>query len=600
MEAKEATLYRSHTCNDLRADHLDQSITLSGWVHNRRDHGGVIFVDLRDRYGLTQIVFDPTEDKEIHEKAEAIRSEWVLQVEGTVRRRPEGQTNPNMDTGEVEVLVTSLKILNKSETPPFPIDEHAEAPNEELRLEYRYLDLRRKEMAENMRFRHRMINWTMDFFNKEDFTYIETPQMAKGTPEGSREYIIPSRVHPGEFYVLPQAPQQFKQMLMLAGFDKYYQMARCFRDEDLRGDRQPEFVQLDVEMSFVGQEDILKLLEKYALNLTKDLTPEKTIKSEPIPRMTWDEAMNTYGSDKPDIRYDLPIQEATPLFEGSGINFIDSVIAEGHPVKALRVEGGASFPRSAIDKYVELVMEYGPKGMAFLIWDEDGTLRGSIAKLVSDELATKIKEELGAQNGDIIFFIAHEWEENVTALGVLRQRIAEKLELIDPNLLAYCFVLNFPVFEKKDDGSIQAAHHPFTMPFEEHIDWLTDKDKRMEARAYCYDLVLNGTELGGGSVRIHEQELQKKMFEYLELNEEEIQRQFGHILKAFKYGVPPHAGFALGYDRFVTLLGGHSNIKEMIAFPKTLKARDLMFHAPTPLPENKLTEAHIKLDVEEE
>ncbi|PIV90982.1 aspartate--tRNA ligase [Candidatus Gracilibacteria bacterium CG17_big_fil_post_rev_8_21_14_2_50_48_13] len=580
--------YRTHTCHELRADNAKGTVKLSGWVHHRRDHGGVVFVDLRDHFGLTQVVLDP----KVLPEAEKLRSEWVIQIEGTVQLRPEGQANPAMATGDIEVIASTLVIHNSSETPPFEIESHGGDVAEELRLEYRYLDLRREVMQNNLKLRHRIMQWSRSYFDAKGFLEIETPMLVKGTPEGSREYLVPSRLHPGEMYVLPQSPQQMKQLLMVSGFDKYVQFARCFRDEDQRGDRQPEFTQLDMEMSFVSQEDVMAVLEDWALGVTKAAVPHKTLQQEIIPVMTWDEAMDAYGSDKPDIRFDMRIQEATPLLSNLGIVFLDNALAEGAVIKALVVPGGAGFPRSVIDGYVELAQKNKAKGLSWLAFDDNG-MRGSIAKFVDEPTAEKIKETLKVSQGDAVFFVAEQWENAVSCLGALRLDLAKRLNLLDNNLLAYLWVTEFPLFEKGDDGSLGASHHPFTRPLEEHIDLLeTDK---LAARSYTYDLVLNGVEIGGGSVRIHEQTLQKRVFELLGMKEEEIQQRFGHILKAFSYGVPPHAGCAMGIDRLVMLFADQPTIREVIAFPKNQKARDLMFGAPTPMPLSALHEANIEI-----
>lgn len=586
--------YRTHTCNDLNANHNDQTVTLSGWVHSRRDHGGLIFIDLRDRYGLTQIVFDPTINKDIHMEAEHIRSEWVLQVTGKVRPRPEGQTNSTLATGEIEVLVEKLTVLSKAEQIPFEIAGQDNDANEELRLEYRYLDLRKKRLQENLIFRHKVVQWSRDFFDQEQFVDIETPMLVKGTPEGSREYIVPSRLYNGEFYVLPQSPQQMKQLLMVAGFDRYIQFARCFRDEDQRGDRQPEFTQLDMEMSFATEEDVMDIFERWALGLTKEFAQHKKLQKEPFPVITWKEAMNSYGSDKPDIRFEMKIIDVTNTIQGAGIQFIDTVIQNGGVVKALPVKNGAGFTRAQFDKFVEFAQANKAKGLAYILWDKDtGEVRGSLAKLLSPEKAAELRVQSNLENGDCLFFVSDKWENAVTALGALRLHIGDLFALRDQNLLAYLWVNEFPLLEKGDDGSIGAAHHPFTRPLDEDMS-LIDTDK-LAMRAYAYDLVLNGVELGGGSVRIHEATLQKRLFELLELTEEEIQVQFGHILKAFTYGVPPHAGCAMGIDRLIMLLRDEPNIREVIAFPKNQKARDLMFGAPSALPDNKLKEANITI-----
>lgn len=587
-QKKVTHLYRTHTCHDLRADNIDSTVKLSGWVHNRRDHGGVIFVDLRDHYGLTQVVLDPA----ILPEAEKLRQEWNIQIEGIVRARPEGQTNPNMATGAIEVAASALHIHNSSATPPFEIDSHGGDVNEELRLEYRYLDLRRSVMQNNLKLRHKAIAWSRQFFDQEGFLEIETPMLVKGTPEGSREYLVPSRLHPGEMYVLPQSPQQMKQLLMLSGFDKYIQFARCFRDEDQRGDRQPEFTQMDLEMSYVSQEDVIEVHERWILGLTKAIVPQKTIQSDPIPVMTWDEAMNSYGSDKPDIRFEMKIQDATELLSGLEIQFLDNALAEGAVIKALVVPGGAAFPRSVVDGYVDLAKKNKAKGLSWLAWDDKG-MRGSIAKFLPEDRAAQVKETLHVQDGDAVFFVAEAWEDAVSCLGALRLDLGKRLNLLDDAVLAFLWVTEFPLFEKGDDGSIGSTHHPFTRPLESDIHLLeTDK---LAARSYTYDLVLNGVEIGGGSVRIHEQELQKRVFELLGMSEEVIQQRFGHILKAFQYGVPPHAGCAMGIDRLIMIFADQPTIREVMAFPKNQKARDLMFGAPSPLPDASLHEANIQV-----
>ncbi len=586
-----ATSLRTHTCGDLRDDNNNDRVTLCGWVHNRRDHGGLIFIDLRDKYGLTQIVFDPdVAPKEVFEVAESIRSEWVLQVTGEVRMR--SAPNPKIPTGLVEVFIDELIVHNKSKTPPFPIDEYAEDASEELRLEYRYLDLRREKMRKNLEMRAKTQSKARQFFEGRGFMDIETPMLVKGTPEGSREYLVPSRLYPGEFYVLPQAPQQMKQLLMLAGYDKYYQFAHCFRDEDMRGDRQPEFTQLDFEMSFVGMEDILETLESLHKFLSKEVVPEKTLMHDIFPRMTYHEVMNLYGTDKPDIRFDLKLQDATEYFQGSGINFMEDAIAKGAIVKALVIPEAAEFTRKQFDDLTEMAKTAGAGGMAYLTYGEE--VKGSIIKLLPEGLAEKMREGLSIPNGAAVVFVAEEWEKACTVTGVLRSHLGKEMKLANPNELAFLFVTDFPCFEKKEDGSIQAVHHPFTMPWVEHMHLLEKEETKLDALSQTYDLVLNGYELGSGSVRIHEQELQKKIFEYMNIGEEDQERLFGHLLKAFQYGVPPHAGFAVGIERLVMIFADMENIREVIAFPKTSKARDLMFGAPSLMPENKLDEANIK------
>lgn len=589
------TAYRTHCCHELTRDDDGSSVVLSGWVDDRRDLGNLIFITLRDRYGKTQLVFDPSESEEVVKAASDLKAEWVIQVEGIVRKRPEGQENKAMHTGAIEVLVQKLTLLNSSKILPFEVNEHSDEVNEELRLEYRYLDLRREKMHRNLLLRARVTAWSRQYLESLGFIDIETPMLVKGTPEGSREYLVPSRIHPGEFYVLPQAPQQMKQLLMLAGFDKYYQFAHCFRDEDLRGDRQPEFTQMDLEMSFVKQEDVMKVMEGWMLGLCKAIRPDMKIMAEPMPVMTFHDAMNTYGSDKPDIRFELTLQDASELFAGSGIRFMEDAVTNGGTIKALLVSGGSEYSRSQVSTFEGMVKQHGPKGLATLAWDAEGIMKGTIAKLVNEELAERLKHTLGANDGDILFFVADEWESTVLGLGALRSHLGQELGLIDNGLLAPLWIVDFPLFEKNGEGDVVAVHHPFTTPKVDNLSDLEDEKKKMEALSYTYDIVLNGYELGSGSIRIHDQKLQKKIFDYMNISEEEQERQFGHLLKAFQYGVPPHAGMAIGIERVSMILADMPNIREMIAFPKTLKARDLMFGAPTPMPEKNLSEANISV-----
>lgn len=583
-------MYRTHTCNDLTASNVGQTITLSGWVHRRRDHGGIIFIDLRDRYGLTQIVFDPEFDKASLETADKVRPEYVIQVTGEVKKRAEGMENKRMKTGEIEVFIKEIKILNESKTPPFEIDIE-KGVNEELRLKYRYLDLRHDRMRDNIMLRHKMIMEIRNYMDAEDFVDVETPILIKGTPEGSREYLVPSRLYPGKFFVLPQSPQQLKQLLMIAGFDRYYQIARCFRDEDQRGDRQPEFTQLDVEMSFVEEKDVMDINERLLIQLTKKFAPDKKIMSEPFPVMSWKEAMDHYGSDKPDIRFDMKIVEVTKIVKDSGFGVFSNAVKAGGVVKAMRVPDGAQFTRKEIDDMTEIAKIQGAKGLAYFVYEAEG-IRSPITKFMDEKEVQAITEATGAKEGDIVFFGADEYTTACEALGAVRLACGDRFGLRDPNVFAYCWVNDFPMFEKdKETGGLSAMHHPFTRP--------SDADKELnepeKAVAIAYDVVLNGNEIGGGSIRIHEHTLQQKIFEILNITPEDAEIRFGHMLEAFSYGAPPHGGIAWGLDRLVMLFAGEPNIREVIAFPKDQKAKDLTLGAPSVMPEKDIREANVKV-----
>ncbi len=583
-------MYRSHTCNQLTAKDIGQKVTLSGWVHRRRDHGGIIFIDLRDRYGLTQIVFDPDFDKGALEVAEKVRSEYVLKVTGEVRKRLEGQNNPNMETGEIEIYISEIEVLNSAETPPFEIDIEKNV-NEELRLKYRYLDLRHERLQKNMILRHQIIKTIRDFMDGEGFLEIETPILIKGTPEGSREYLVPSRLYPGKFFVLPQSPQQLKQLLMISGFDRYFQIARCFRDEDQRGDRQPEFTQLDVEMSFVEEKDVMKINEELLMEISRKFAPEKKIMNTPFPIMSWKEAMENYGSDKPDIRFEMKMVDVSDIVKDSEFGVFAGAVKNGGVVKALRVENAAEWPRSEIDKLEELAKIHGAKGLAYFVYKE-GEIKSPITKFMKEEEIQAITEKTGAKTGDIVFFGADQFNTACEALGQVRLACGNKLGLIDHNLLAYLWVNDFPMFEKdKESGQLAAMHHPFTRP--------SDKDKDLEspeeAVAIAYDIVLNGNEIGGGSIRIHEHALQQKIFDILNITPEDAEIRFGHMLEAFSYGAPPHGGIAWGLDRLVMIFAGEPNIREVIAFPKDQKAKDLTLGAPSVMPEKDVAEANVKI-----
>lgn len=587
-------MFRTHNCNQLTEENVDNEVILSGWVHRRRDHGGVIFIDLRDRYGLTQIVSDPVEFKNAHSVLENVRSEYVIKISGKVRLRPDGQANQNLNTGAIEVLVKDIEILNESITPPFEIDQD-KTVNEELRLKYRYLDLRKERLKNNIILRHQILKDVRDYFDSKEFLEIETPILIKGTPEGSREYIVPSRIYNGNFYVLPQSPQQLKQLLMVAGFDKYFQIARCFRDEDQRGDRQPEFTQLDLEMSFVSEEDVMKVNEEILIMLAEKYQKDKKIMSKPFPVMTYHEAMNKYGSDKPDIRFDLEFKDVSELVKDSDFAVFANVVKSGGVVKSLKVEGGSKFTRKEIDEFTEVAKIYGAKGLAYIVVEEQG-LKSPIVKFFEQDVLDQILDLNEAKVGDIIFFAADKFEVACNSLGQVRLSVARKLNLMDENLLAFCWVVDFPMFEEDEEtGEMAAMHHPFTSP--KNIEEFTNNPETALAKAY--DIVLNGVEIGGGSIRIHNQDMQKKVFDVLKITNDDAEARFGHMLDAFKFGAPPHGGIAWGIDRLIMLFAGEENIREVMAFPKDQKAKDLMLGAPSPVDEKLLDEVGVKLDVKE-
>jgi len=583
---------RTHYLNELNLSHVDQTVTLSGFVHRRRDHGGLIFIDLRDRYGVTQITFDPEIGSNAHAEANNLRSEFVISVTGKVIKRPEGMQNSSLSTGDIEVVVSDLKILSAAKTPPFEIDSHME-PGEDIRLKYRYLDLRRERLQKNITLRHDIILSIRNFLSDNKFLEIETPILIKGTPEGSREYIVPSRIYPGQFYVLPQSPQQLKQLLMVAGMDKYFQIARCFRDEDLRGDRQPEFTQLDMEMSFVDQEDVISLNTKMIVDIIKKHRPDVTMRFEEPIRLTYDEAMNKYGSDKPDLRFDLEFVDATNIFENSEFKAFQAIVAQGGVIKALKAPAASEIlSRKVISELEAKAKIYKAKGLAYII-KENGELRSPILKFLSEDEIAKIVNLTDLKDNDVVFFMADEFDIACNSLGAVRSELGKILGLIDPKMYALLWVTDFPMFEKNDDGSLQACHHPFTSPLLTDISDL--QTKPMELKSISYDVVLNGYEIGGGSVRIHDPKLQKALFDALGINDEDIEARFGHMLDAFSYGVPPHAGIAWGLDRLVMILADEPNIREVIAFPKDSKAKDIMLGAPSPIDPDLLDELQINI-----
>ena len=582
-------MLRTHTCGQLREDLDGKEATLCGWVHRRRDHGGLIFIDLRDRYGFTQIVFDPT-NKEAFAIGEQVRPEWVLKVTGTVRKRKDDAIRKENPTGGVEMLVENIEVLNESKTPPFEIDQEKEV-GEEIRLEYRYLDMRRSRMQKNMQLRSKVFQVIRKYFVEQDCIEVDTPCLIKGTPEGAREYVVPSRMYPGNFFVLPQSPQQLKQLCMVGGIDKYFQICRCFRDEDLRGDRQPEFVQLDFEMSFCEQQDVMDIIEGSMLAVLKECEA-KPLKTGKVERYTWQHVMDNYGSDKPALRYDLPIVDVGEISKGCGFKVFEDALANDGVVRAICVPGGAKLSRGEIDRWTELAKEQKAKGLAYILFKEDGA-HSPLLKFFADGYLEKLEKALGAKAGDAIFFGADKFSVVCASLGRVRQEAAERFELIDTSIHSMLWVTDFPLCEETDDGGVTFSHHPFTHP---HLDeWEKRNENPFAVHAICYDLVLDGYELGSGSIRIHDPKLQKEVFDLLGISKKDQQERFGHILKAFEYGAPPHGGFAYGIDRVVMILAGEPNIREVIAFPKDQKAKDLMLGAPSPMPEEQIEELGITI-----
>ena len=589
-------LKRSHRCAELSKVNIGETVTVMGWVQKNRNKGGIVFVDLRDRSGLLQLIFENgSVSEEDFEKAVKLRSEFVIAAVGTVEARS-GAVNENLATGEIEIRVKELRILSESETPPFPIEENSKT-KEELRLKYRVLDLRRPDLQRNLMMRSKAATLTRQFLAEEGFLEIETPMLIKSTPEGARDYLVPSRVHPGNFYALPQSPQIFKQLLMCAGYDRYFQIVKCFRDEDLRADRQPEFTQIDMELSFVDVDDVIDVNERLLAKMFKEILGIEV--SLPIQRMTWQEAMDRFGSDKPDIRFGMELTDVSEVVKDCEFVVFKNALENGGSVRGINAKGQGAMPRKKIDKLVDLAKDFGAKGLAYVAIQEDGTIKSSFAKFMSEEEMAALVKAMDGENGDLLLFAADKNQVVWDVLGNLRLEIARQLELLDKNEYKFLWITEFPLLEWNEEaGRYTAMHHPFTMPMEEDLHLIdTDPGK---VRAKAYDIVLNGTEIGGGSVRIFNQEIQSKMFEVLGFTKEQAQEQFGFLLNAFKYGVPPHAGLAYGLDRLVMLMAKEDSIRDVIAFPKVKDASDLMTEAPSGVDQKQLDELCLAITKKEE
>ena len=589
-------LKRSHRCAELSKVNIGETVTVMGWVQKNRNKGGIVFVDLRDRSGLLQLIFENgSVSEEDFEKAGKLRSEFVIAAVGTVEARS-GAVNENLATGEIEIRVKELRILSESETPPFPIEENSKT-KEELRLKYRVLDLRRPDLQRNLMMRSKAATLTRQFLAEEGFLEIETPMLIKSTPEGARDYLVPSRVHPGNFYALPQSTQIFKQLLMCAGYDRYFQIVKCFRDEDLRADRQPEFTQIDMELSFVDVDDVIDVNERLLAKMFKEILGIEV--SLPIQRMTWQEAMDRFGSDKPDIRFGMELTDVSEVVKDCEFVVFKNALENGGSVRGINAKGQGAMPRKKIDKLVDLAKDFGAKGLAYVAIQEDGTIKSSFAKFMSEEEMAALVKAMDGENGDLLLFAADKNQVVWDVLGNLRLEIARQLELLDKNEYKFLWITEFPLLEWNEEaGRYTAMHHPFTMPMEEDLHLIdTDPGK---VRAKAYDIVLNGTEIGGGSVRIFNQEIQSKMFEVLGFTKEQAQEQFGFLLNAFKYGVPPHAGLAYGLDRLVMLMAKEDSIRDVIAFPKVKDASDLMTEAPSGVDQKQLDELCLAITKKEE
>lgn len=580
------TLKRTHYCNQLRQDNAEEIVNLNGFVHNRRDHGGIIFIDLRDRFGMTQIVFDPKFKKECHEAADDLRREDVVAVKGKVFRRLEGMENPNLETGHIEVYVSELEVLSKAQTPPLEVEDRIVA-NDEQRLKYRYIDLRRPVMQNNLLLRHKVVSSARDFFNQNDFLEIETPTLVRSTPEGARDFLVPSRVNPGSFYALPQSPQLYKQILMIAGCDRYYQVPKCLRDEDLRADRQPEHTQLDFEMSFVDAEDIMAYVEGLLQKIIKDVLGKEL--EVPFKRLTYEEAISKYGTDKPDLRYDLTLTDVSDIVKDCGFGVFTNAVKEGGIVKCVNPD--YDFGRNEIDSLIDFCIQNGAKGMAWMRVTENG-LESNIAKFFDEETKKKLLEATGAKPGSMLMFIADDVKTTNKVIDLLRQELARRLELIDENILRFAWITDFPLFAwNEEEEKWEPEHHMFSMPKSEHMQYLdTDPGK---VKGDLFDLILNGVELGSGSIRIHDPQIQKKVMKIIGLDEKEAMERFGFLLEAYKYGSPVHGGMGLGLDRFVAILCGKTDIREVIPFPKNKAAQCPMDGSPGPVTKEQLKELHI-------
>ncbi|MCI9489227.1 aspartate--tRNA ligase [Lachnospiraceae bacterium 48-42] len=579
-------LKRTHRCKELSGANIGETVTIMGWVQKNRNKGGLVFVDVRDRSGIIQVVFEEgRSEAALIEKAAKLRAEYVVAVTGRVEKRA-GAVNENLATGEIEIIPDELRVLSESETPPFPIEENVKT-KEEVRLKYRYLDLRRPDMQRTLMMRSRVATLTRQFLAEEGFLEIETPVLIGSTPEGARDYLVPSRIHQGHFYALPQSPQLFKQLLMCSGCDRYFQLAKCFRDEDLRADRQPEFTQIDMELSFVDVDDVIDVNERLLARIFKEVLGKEI--PLPIPRMTWQEAMDRYGSDKPDIRFGMELQNVTEVVKNCGFAVFKGAIEQGGTVRGINAKGQGAMPRKKIDKLVEFAKGYGAKGLAYIALQEDGTVKSSFAKFMTEEEMGALIEAMKGENGDLLLFAADQNKVVWDVLGALRLELARQMELVDKNDYRFLWVTEFPLLEwSEEQDRFVAMHHPFTMPMEEDLPFIDSDPGRVRAKAY--DIVLNGTELGGGSVRIFNPEIQNKMFEVLGFTPEQANEQFGFLLTAFKYGVPPHAGLAYGFDRLIMLMAKQESIRDVIAFPKIKDASDLMTEAPTRVDEKQLEE----------
>lgn len=584
---------RTHNCGELQASHIDKAVTLSGWVHRRRDHGGIIFIDLRDRFGLTQLVFDPkVVSEELFYQASRLRSEWVISIKGKVTARTEKMINPKLPTGEIEIHVKELEVLSAAKTPPFSICDEDIEVNEELRLKYRYLDIRRGPVANNLLLRHQVMLTTRNFMNEQGFVEISTPILAKSTPEGARDYLVPSRIYPGNFYALPQSPQIFKQLLMVSGMDRYFQIAPCFRDEDLRADRQPEFTQIDLEMSFGMPEDVMRIIEE--LMTTVIQTTLSITSPISFPKMNYQDCLENYGTDRPDLRFGMPLVRLDDIIEQSEFTILREQLAQKGCVKALLVENGAELSRREIENYTQFVSLFDVSGLAWMKCQSEG-LSSNITKFFSPELLINLQNRIKAKTGDLILIAGGEEERINQGLDHLRRKIAKERSLIDESAINFVWVTNFPLLRwNADERRIESEHHPFTSPHFEDVEMLNTDP--LKVRALAYDLVLNGYEIGGGSQRIHSSDLQKKIFTLLNLSKEDIQDKFGFFVEALEYGTPPHLGFAFGLDRIVMILAKTENIRDVIAFPKTQKASDLMMQAPAKVEKKQLNELKVQIE----